>query len=241
MIQRVVAMALPLALLTVSIALIAVVGAWLRLLPPLPALGLFALALLGGGGLTVLVGLVGVVRGGDARGMALVATVVGALCIGLLAVLVLQARGAPPIHDITTDFEEPPQFRAATRAAENQGRDLTYPNGAATSAEQQRAAYPDLDSIEVDAAPAEAFASVLRVAEELGWTVVEQDGAAGVLEATDETAVFGFVDDIVVRVRPTGTGAIIDARSLSRLGVGDLGANAARIRAMRDALLTGRR
>jgi len=163
------------------------------------------------------------------------------VCVGLLAALVLQARGAPPIHDITTDFEEPPQFRAATRAAENQGRDLTYPNGAATTAEQQRAAYPDLDSIAVDVPPAAAFASVLRVAEQLGWTVVQQDAAAGLLEATDETGVFGFVDDIVVRVRPAGAGSIIDARSLSRLGVSDLGANAARIRAMRDALLTDRR
>jgi uncharacterized protein (DUF1499 family) len=43
--------------------------------------------------------------------------------------------------------------------------------------------------------------------------------------------VVGFKDDIVIRVSPAGTGSRIDVRSESRLGEGDLGKNARRIRA----------
>jgi len=62
------------------------------------------------------------------------------------------------------------------------------------------------------------------------------DPAAGTIEATDTSRIFRFVDDIVVRIRPEAEGARIDVRSKSREGKGDLGANAARIRRLRDAL-----
>jgi uncharacterized protein (DUF1499 family) len=50
------------------------------------------------------------------------------------------------------------------------------------------------------------------------------------VEATDTTFWFGFKDDVVVRVRPEGEGSRIDVRSMSRVGVSDLGANAERVR-----------
>ena len=56
------------------------------------------------------------------------------------------------------------------------------------------------------------------------------------VEAYDVTAVFQFVDDVVIRVRPAGDGSVVDLRSNSRVGGGDLGANAARIRAFREKL-----
>ncbi len=60
----------------------------------------------------------------------------------------------------------------------------------------------------------------------------------GVFEAVEVTRIFRFVDDIVVRVRmsPGGNGSVVDVRSKSRDGRGDLGANAARIRAFAAAL-----
>ncbi|MGL5839140.1 MAG: DUF1499 domain-containing protein, partial [Sphingorhabdus sp.] len=44
---------------------------------------------------------------------------------------------------------------------------------------------------------------------------------------------FRFKDDVVVRVRPTedAKGSIVDMRSISRVGVSDLGMNAKRVRA----------
>jgi hypothetical protein len=44
----------------------------------------------------------------------------------------------------------------------------------------------------------------------------------------------GFRDDVVVRIRPARDGARIDARSASRYGYTDFGANAARVEALLD-------
>jgi uncharacterized protein (DUF1499 family) len=133
--------------------------------------------------------------------------------------------GLPAINDITTDPDEPPAFVDPARG---------YPG--AEFAQAQRAAYPDLAPILLGRSPDEAFAAALAAAEQLGWKVVRQDAEEGTFEATDTTAVFRFVDDVAVRVRPDPQGARIDVRSKSRDGKGDLGANAARIRAFRDAV-----
>mgnify|MGYP000510025812 CR=1 FL=1 len=82
----------------------------------------------------------------------------------------------------------------------------------------------------------EEAADVRAAAERLGWVVAAEDPTTGHLEATDTTRFFRFVDDVVVRVRPDGSGSIVDIRSKSRDGRGDLGANAARIRALQGSL-----
>ena len=69
-----------------------------------------------------------------------------------------------------------------------------------------------------------------------GWEIVAAVPAEGRLEATATTPWFGFKDDVVVRVRGRGPGTRVDVRSLSRVGVGDLGVNAARVRAFLDRL-----
>jgi uncharacterized protein (DUF1499 family) len=93
------------------------------------------------------------------------------------------------------------------------------------------------------------FDAALDVAREHGWQVVASDRTAGHIDAIASTFWFGFKDDVVIRLRSTSAsapvdepGAVtrIDMRSKSRVGVGDLGANARRIRlfvsAMRDKL-----
>jgi hypothetical protein len=50
-----------------------------------------------------------------------------------------------------------------------------------------------------------------------------QDRQGGVLEATDQTTIMGFTDDIVVRVEGNLNRSRIDVRSASRYGVVDLG------------------
>ncbi|NIN34131.1 MAG: DUF1499 domain-containing protein, partial [Gammaproteobacteria bacterium] len=61
------------------------------------------------------------------------------------------------------------------------------------------------------------------------WEFVNVDYDMGIIEAYDTSRIFGFVDDIVIRVSRQGSGSRVDIRSVSRLGKGDLGANALRI------------
>lgn len=138
------------------------------------------------------------------------------------------ARALPPIHDISTDLEEPPGF-VAVLARRGEGANPVE-HGGGTLAEAQRRAYPDVLPLALPLPPAEAFARALRAARAMGWEIVAQDVAAGRIEATATTLWFGFKDDVVVRVRAVDGGSRIDVRSLSRVGVSDVGANAARIR-----------
>ena len=138
----------------------------------------------------------------------------------------------PPIHDITTDIENPPPFVAVV-PLNTPGR--TDYEGEVIAA-QQREAYPDLRPAVLDVPPAEAFDRALAAVYQVRWQLVEADEPGGRIEATDTTFWFGFKDDVVIRVRPDGGGSRIDVRSLSRVGGGDAGTNAARIREYVDTL-----
>ena len=138
----------------------------------------------------------------------------------------------PPIHDISTDTDDPPRFVAVV-PLNTPGR--TDYEGEVIAA-QQRQAYPDLEPVVLDAPPAQAFERALAAVYRMRWQLVEADEPAGRIEATDTTFWFGFKDDVVIRVRPAGGGSRIDVRSLSRVGGGDAGTNAARIREYVDAL-----
>ncbi len=161
---------------------------------------------------------------------ALAAGLLSAGALGVPLANILPALGAPPIHDITTDPDDPPRFVAVVPLRAGAPNPLEY--GGPQLAATQRAAYPDVLPLAVDASPGTVLAAARSVAMELGWAIVAVDEARGVLEATATTFWFGFEDDIAVRVRPAaGGGALVDVRSISRVGVGDLGANANRIRA----------
>jgi uncharacterized protein (DUF1499 family) len=160
--------------------------------------------------------------------------------IGLAILLALAAAGAPglwlpPINDITTDPSDPPVFVAALDVEANRGRDMRYPGE--VFATRQRAAYPDLAPIELPHPPDQALFHTVSAINQLGWHVTRLDIGAREAEATDTSRIFRFVDDVVVRARPSESGSIVDARSKSRDGTGDLGANATRIRALRETLL----
>ena len=61
----------------------------------------------------------------------------------------------------------------------------------------------------------------------MGWRIVSESSSEGRIETSDTTP---FIDDIAVRVTTDGAGRRIDVRSLSRIGCGDIGANARRVR-----------
>ena len=168
---------------------------------------------------------------GQRRGMfrALAGLIIGLIAVGVPAYYLQKARGVPPIHDITTDIEEPPAFEAVLPLRADAPNPAAY--GGPQVAAQQRNGYPDIAPADYPIAPASAFEAALAAAREMGWTIVAADEAAGRIEAIDRTFWFGFVDDIVIRVRPTDAGSRIDVRSVSRVGVSDVGANATRVRA----------
>lgn len=173
-----------------------------------------------------------------ARGPTVLAIVVALAVTGYLLTWLVQARASAPIHEVSTDLESPPEFVAVRelRAGEPGVNPSEYVariqgrSGTIDVPAMQRRHYPDLQPLELPLSRAEAMVRSRRAAEALGWKIVAYVPAEGRLEATDSTAFFGFKDDIVVRVRSTETGSRIDVRSKSRVGLGDLGKNAARVR-----------
>lgn len=160
-----------------------------------------------------------------------------ALCIALAAVappmiLLSRAKALPRIHDITTDFADPPAFVALLETRRKAPNGADY--GGEPVAAEQRRAYGDIQAVLLKLPPREAHQKALDAARNLGWEVVASDAAAGRIEATDTTRFFGFKDDVVIRVRAEGEGSRIDVRSVSRVGLSDIGANAARVRRFLD-------
>lgn len=165
---------------------------------------------------------------GPNRGRALVALVMAAVAVWLPWSWQEQARSVPPIHDISTDLEDPPVFVAILPLRADAPNPAAY--AGPDTAAQQRQAYPDLQTRHLALPAAEAFTAAERAARDLGWTIVAAVPDEGRLEASDTTFWFRFTDDIVVRVRPEGSGSRVDVRSKSRIGRSDVGTNAARIR-----------
>lgn len=160
---------------------------------------------------------------------AAVSTIAGALIVLLPLTQVAGARGKPRIHDISTDLADPPRFSAVLplRASAVNGAPDRIDDATAAL---QRAGYPDLTTLDLPLGGDAAFAKAVEAAKASGWEIVSMRPADGILEATAATAWFGFHDDIVVRIRPAGEHSHIDVRSTSRVGRGDAGKNADRIR-----------
>ncbi len=167
---------------------------------------------------------------------ALLAFLIPALGLGYAFYVRQQAASVPPIHDISTDLVDPPAFSQVVvdaRAAvpNSNGLDLLTKRTGDDHLfiELQRQTYPDISHVSTGLPPARAFDAALALAREQEWVVGRVDESAGAIEATAQTFWYGFIDDIAIRVRPDGTGARIDMRSVSRVGRSDLGANAARM------------
>jgi uncharacterized protein (DUF1499 family) len=167
--------------------------------------------------------------GGAAPGRPWGALIVACLVLGL-SFANYPSGEAPDLHDLSTDLDEPPAFVALVpiRAADAAQNPPEYAGEA--TAELQRDAFPELETLQLAATPDAAFAAASQAVRELGWEVVAEDAAAGRIEATDTTAWFRFKDDVVIRIRAAGGGSAVDVRSKSRVGRGDMGTNAARIR-----------
>ena len=152
---------------------------------------------------------------------------VSTLILALMGVQFYQASSVPAIHNISTDIEDPPQFDAVVALRGQDSNDLAYDGK--TIGPLQQAAYPAVQSLMLPGTPGDALSAAIAALEDMGLDIVATNAAAGIVEATATTFWFGFKDDVVVRVRATGNGSVVDARSVSRVGVSDIGANARRI------------
>lgn len=187
-----------------------------------------------------IVGLIAVLLSlADRRHMAaaLVGLLVGGGTLGAFHQLRTIAR-ANPIHDVSTDWTNPPTFSAALMedrrrtGARNpveadprvtvDGRERRV---AEVSAEVCQGARPVLRTV----APDEAAAALTRA----GVVVTGRTPTA--VEGTNTSLMFGFMDDVVVRLGPDRT----DVRSVSRVGGSDLGANCRRVNKVLAALNAG--
>lgn len=204
-----------------------------------PAFGALAL-----GGLLMFVALVtaglGLLRSGGSAGaasrQATWLAFVAALAVTGINVNGMRSFGAPPIHDITTDLVNPPMFVDAipVRAAAGAANPPMY--FAAEVGPVQAKAYPDLGTIVIQAPADQVFEKAVETARTLGWEIIAAVPAEGRIEATATTPWIGFKDDVVIRIVSAGTETRVDLRSKSRVGRGDAGMNAKRIRAFRDRL-----
>ncbi len=172
------------------------------------------------------------------RGLAMlsVALVLGAALVYVPVQFFYTRRMLPPIHDITTDTDNPPAFKAvlAARAAEHAGA-VNYDDPKLP--QLQKTAYPDLAGLKSALPVAKAFNEALHVAKSMpGWTIIASEADTGHIEASQQSRWFRFTDDIVIRVSSDVAGSRIDMRSTSRQGHSDYGVNAARIRVYLGAL-----
>jgi len=215
--------------LMVATMLAAPLLVWVGLMSPLGGFGAAMGAWIVGAGAGVLCGLVGVFKH-DTRPLARATLALGVVLAGSLLLTVSQVQRAP-IHDISTDLDDPPSFTVAIDHPANSGRDLTYPHGNPDSAVLQRQYYPELRSpVWCDVEHGEVWQRVLAAAEAMDWNITWVNTADMVIEAEATSRIFRFVDDVVIRLHTPNGGCIhVDVRSTSRVGQSDLGANAARI------------
>ncbi len=228
------------ALFALAVAVLSVIVLRSGTLETEPALATFAAALIFAG-LAVLLAVAAFVviwrRGLSGLGRAMLGLFLGLLLLSYPGYLGYRATQLPAISDVTTDPGNPPRFDALVRQRPR-GR-IAYP-GAAT-AERQRAAYPDIVTLQINVPPRTAYEAALGVVTKHKWQLADGRAPAagrreGVIEATARSTIMGFRDDVVIRVSPIGQGTRIDVRSASRFGLHDFGANAARVRSLLEEI-----
>lgn len=214
------------------VLLVAAMSQRYELLPWKAAVGLFSLALLVafiGGCITAVLCFKSLSSDSQNNTLLLVLSFLGLTpLVTLMVIIGPKSFALPKIHNISTDLASPPEFIHAPSLRKPSDNSLAVPSKAVR--QQQAAAYSDIQTFNSALSVEAALERSLSIAEQLGWQVTYQDKEQALFEAVVATALLGFKDDVVVRVQSSGEGSRIDLRSVSRVGVSDLGANAARIR-----------
>ncbi len=153
-----------------------------------------------------------------------------------------KVRSLPFIHDITTDRQNPPSFtdtiiqRRASCKNGLQYIGATVGKDKKLVSDLQASGYPDIKPLHYTQSPDMVFDIARNALKTLGLKIMSASKNTGILEATATSTWFGFTDDVIIRIQPEAGGSLVDIRSISCVGMSDVGANAARIRKIRDTL-----
>src|ERR1700730_18481261 len=230
-----------LAVFSVVAVLVSIIIVRFGFLEMKPALATFFGAL-ACAGLSILVGLAAFVAiwQNGSRGMSriLLAFLIDAVILAYPAYLGLQYRKLPAIHDITTDPIDPPRFEALARLRTGEGTNPAVYAGL-YSAEQQRLAYPDIETVELEVPRPRAYDVPLALGSRRKGRVIDDrppqpPRRIGRIEAVARTPIMGFREDVSIRITPDGDDSRVDIRSSSRYFESDLGSNAARVSKLID-------
>jgi Protein of unknown function (DUF1499) len=239
---------LRLGVLAIPVLLIAAIGHRARLIDATATYGIIALGF-SIAGLAVVAAIIAFQRiwrdGRKGVSAALRGLVLGLFILSLPAIGAWKVVTLPRLDDISTDLDDPPQFvlAGADRAAD----DLPIVDPSDDDAALQSEAYPDIVSRHYPVGTARVYGAALALVDRRRWTVLDSHAPTaeiqtGQIEAVAITLIFGFRQDVVIRIVPDGEGSLVDMRSASRNAAHDLGANADRIRAFfadLDAALQG--
>ncbi|MEY4270447.1 MAG: hypothetical protein RLZZ58_1663, partial [Pseudomonadota bacterium] len=206
----------------------------------LSSLGAGAMAALLGGVLALVAVIIHMRRGSGSTRHIMLALLLAAPLLGYVGYFFKTASGLPPIHDVTTNLDNPPTFAKLALRADN--LDMVPDRGRADLQSLapvdrwktlHREAYADIKPLSVQSDVAATVDKIAAQAKARGWDVALVDKAAGRVEATERVSLYKFADDIVFIVTPDPANpaqSVVNARSVSRIGIGDVGVNARRIR-----------
>jgi uncharacterized protein (DUF1499 family) len=221
-------------LLALALVAAGIVAAHFRFAPPFVGFQIFVLGFL----LSIvgaIVGAIGLLRTRSperaaARPRAIVGAVISlAIAIPIVAIII-SGRKYPPINDITTDADNPPEFVAALKLPANAGRDMKYDK--AKYFARQKQGYGDVKPLQLEDDPEDAFPAVKQAAAAMpNWQITSADPNTMTIEGVCTSNLFHFQDDFVIQLRPgPDGGTLVEMRSKSRDGVGDFGVNRRRIK-----------
>jgi uncharacterized protein (DUF1499 family) len=225
-----------LGVLAIPVLIIAAVGHRAGLMDVTSTYSVMAVGFLlaAGAVLAAIVAFVAIWRDGS-RGTA---RALAGLVVGL-AVLAMPAIGAwdvvtlPRLTDVSTDPANPPVLSAAVRDRSAQDAPIVGPDAISVAA--QRQAYPDVVPRHYPVSTARVYLEARTIVDQRGWRVLSDvppsdDDPSATIEAVAQTVVFGFRQDVAIRIMAEGDGSRVDMRSASRSTAHDLGANAGRVR-----------
>jgi hypothetical protein len=163
---------------------------------------------------------------------AVAAVFIACLGLALPGYYLAKAARLPMLTDVQTSPDEPLEFTTLNTMRPANAIPLKDPTP--TQIDAQDDAYPDLDAMTLERSAPEVFSIVHEAVDRLGWDIVvnEPPGETGIghIEATARSLIMGFTNDVVIQIKGDDAHAQIDARSVSRYGMTDFGANAKYIR-----------
>lgn len=163
---------------------------------------------------------------------AVAAVFIACLGLALPGYYLAKAARLPMLTDVQTSPDEPLEFTTLNTMRPANAIPLKDPTPAQIDAQDD--AYPDLEAVTLERSAPEVFSIVHEAVDRLGWDIVDNEppGETGIghIEATARSLIMGFTNDVVIQIKGDDAHAQIDARSVSRYGMTDFGANAKYIR-----------